>query len=183
MMLLLVSYIDSAGDAIATEKLWNNDDTNYFIINMSVRIFASLITFPPIQNKFVNQQNSSTIIIKLMMVRFLLLISMKYISFKGIIFFIQSSIDIFVGTMFMNDYLDKNKKIFRTSITTSKYYVPSSVAYFINENVPPLIKMILVFIITEIGKKIEIGLYFTIPIMLLAITAINMINYIQKKIK
>ena len=25
-MLLLVSYIDSAGDAIATEKLWNSKD-------------------------------------------------------------------------------------------------------------------------------------------------------------
>ena len=183
MMLLLVSYIDSAGDAIATEKLWNNDDTNYFIINMSVRIFASLITFPPIQNKFVNQQNSSTIIIKLMMVRFLLLISMKYISFKGIIFFIQSSIDIFVGTMFMNDYLNKNKKIFRTSTTTSKYYVPSSVAYFINENVPPLIKMMLVYNLIRIGKNIDIGTWFIFPIMIMAIISINLIPIIQKKIK
>ena len=34
IMLLLVSYIDGAGDAIATEKLWNSKDVNYFVINM-----------------------------------------------------------------------------------------------------------------------------------------------------
>ena len=83
----------------------------------------------------------------------------------------------------MNDYLDKNKKIFWNSSTNSKYYVSASFAYFVNENIPPFIKMILVFILTSIGKKIEIGLYFTIPIMLLAITSIRMINYIQKKIQ
>ena len=106
-----------------------------------------------------------------------------FITPKGIIFFIQSSIDIFVGTMFMNDYLNKNKKIFRTSTTTSKYYVPSSVAYFINENVPPLIKMGLVYNLIRIGKKIDIGTWFIFPIMIMAIISINLIPIIQKKIK
>tara|TARA_Y100001935_G_C17309298_1_gene514648 strand:- start:3766 stop:4983 length:1218 start_codon:yes stop_codon:yes gene_type:complete len=182
IMLLFVSYIDGAGDAIATEKLWNNNDSSYFIINMVVRIFASLITYPPIQQKLVNRKNNTKIIIKLMMFRFLLLLIMKYVSFKELVFFIQSSIDIFVGTIFMNDYLDKNKKLFMNTTSTSKYYVSSSVAYFINENVPPLIKLVLVYNLIQIGKKIDIGIYFIVPLMGFAIISIKMISIIQKKI-
>ena len=58
---------------------------------------------------------------------------MKYLEFKSFIFLIQCSIDIYVGTVFMNDYLDKNKQIFWNSSTNSKYYVSASFAYFINE--------------------------------------------------
>tara|TARA_B100001094_G_scaffold325760_2_gene380656 strand:+ start:6137 stop:7324 length:1188 start_codon:yes stop_codon:yes gene_type:complete len=182
IMLLLVSYVDGSGDAVATEKLWNSKTTDYFLINSIVRIVASFLTFPPIQ-KYISSKDNIKNITTLIIFRFILLVFMKFTIYKNVIFFTQCSIDIYVGTIFMNDYLDKNKKIFWNSTTNSKYYISASFAYFINENVPPLIKMILVFIITEIGKKIEIGLYFTIPIMLLAITAINMINYIQKKIK
>ena len=110
IMLLLVSYIDGAGDAIATEKLWNSIDIKYFVINMFVKIFASLMTFPPIQKKCINQSNNTSIITRLMIFRFLLLMSIKWIYFQEILFFSQCSIDIFIGTIFMNNYLDKNKK-------------------------------------------------------------------------
>ena len=108
---------------------------------------------------------------------------MKYVEFKSFIFLIQCSIDIYVGTVFMNDYLDKNKQIFWKSSTDSKYYVSASFAYFINENVPPFIKMVLVLILTQIGKHIEIDIYITLPIMSLAILCINTIPIIQNKLK
>ena len=183
VMLIMVSYVDGAGDAIAGEKLWNSKDINYFIINQIVKIVASIITFPPIKNMILNNNNNNKNVTKLIVFRFMLLIVMNFSNYKRIIFFIQCGIDIYVGTIFMNDYLDKNKKIFWNSTTKSKYYVSASFAYFINENVPPFIKMILVNILTSIGKKIEIGLWFTIPIMIVAISAINMIPIIQKKIK
>ena len=182
VMLLMVSYVDGAGDAVATEKVWNSKTTDYFLINSMVRIVSSLLTFPPIQS-YISSKDSIKNITTLIIFRFILLVFMKFTIYKKIIFFVQCFIDIYVGTIFMNDYLDKNKKIFWNSSTNSKYYVTASFAYFINENVPPFIKMILVFILTSIGKKIEIGLYFTIPIMLLAITSIHMIKYIQKKIQ
>jgi len=182
IMLLMVSYVDGAGDAVATEKVWNSKTIDYFLINSIVRIVSSLLTFPPIQ-KCISGVDKVKNVTGLIIFRFVLLVFMKFTVYKNIIFFVQCFIDIYVGTIFMNDYLDKNKKIFWNSTTDSKYYVTASFAYFINENIPPFIKMILVFIITSIGKKIEIGLYFTIPIMLLAITSIHMINYIQKKIK
>lgn len=182
IMLLLVSYVDGAGDAIATEKVWNSKTIDYFLINSMVRIVSSLLTFPPIQ-KYISSKDNIKNVTTLLIFRFILLVFMKFTIYKNIIFFVQCFIDIYVGTIFMNDYLDKNKKIFWNSTTNSKYYVTASFAYFINENVPPFIKMILVYIITSIGKKIEIGLYFTIPIMLMAIVSINMIKYIQKKIQ
>ena len=142
------------------------------------------MTYPPIQKIIgINQFNNTNIITKLMICRFILLACMKFTNFQEIIFFCQCSIDIFIGTIFMNDYLNKNKKIFLNSTTNSKYYVPSSIAYFINENIPPLIKMILVNILISIGKKIEIGLYFTLPIIILAIGSIKLIPFIQNKIK
>ena len=144
VMLILVSYVDGAGDALATEKLWNSKTIDYFLISSIVRIVSSLLTFPPIQNKIISNNNISNIVTKLMIFRFILLISMNWTNYKQIIYFIQCSIDIFIGTIFMNDYLNKNKKIFLNSTTNSKYYIPSSIAYFINENVPPFIKMILV---------------------------------------
>ena len=182
VMLLMVSYVDGAGHAVATEKLWNSKTTDYFLINSIVRIIASFLTFPPIQN-YISSKDKIKNVTNLIIFRFILLICVKYTVYKNIIFFVQCFIDIYVGTIFMNDYLDKNKKIFWNSSTNSKYYVSASFAYFVNENIPPFIKMILVFILTSIGKKIEIGLYFTIPIMLFAITSIRMINYIQKKIQ
>lgn len=183
LMLLMVSYVDGAGDAIATEKLWNSKDINYFVINQFVRIGTSLLTFPPIQKLFISSNNKSNYISSLIIFRFILLVSMKYLEFKSFIFLIQCSIDIYVGTVFMNDYLDKNKKIFWNSSTNSKYYVSASFAYFINENVPPFIKMVLVLVLTKIGKQIEIGVYFTLPIMSLAILCINTIPIIQNKLK
>jgi len=185
VMLILVSYIDGAGDALATEKLWNSKTIDYFLISSIVRILSSLLTFPPIQNKIINNNNIniSNIVTKFMVFRFILLISMKWTNYKQIIYFTQCSIDIFIGTIFMNDYLNKNKKIFLNSTTNSKYYISSSIAYFINENVPPFIKIILVTILTSIGKKIEIGLYFTLPIIILAIGSIKLIPFIQNKIK
>jgi len=183
IMLLMVSYVDGAGDAIATEKLWNSKDINYFIINQLVRIVTSILTFPPIQKLFITSNNKSNYISSLIIFRFILLVSMKYVEFKSFIFLIQCSIDIYVGTVFMNDYLDKNKQIFWRSSTNSKYYVSASFAYFINENVPPFIKMVLVLILTKIGKQIEIGIYFTLPIMSLAILCINTIPIIQNKLK
>ena len=184
VMLILVSYIDGSGDAIATEKLWNSKNIDYFLISSIVRIFTSLLTFPPIQNKIINNTNNiSNIVIRLMILRFILLMSMKWVSFKQIVFFSQCSIDIFVGTIFMNDYLNKNKKLFWNSNTTSKYYISSSFAYFINENVPSLIKIFMVYNLTKLGKRIEIGLYFTLPIMIFAIGSIKLIPIIQNKIK
>ena len=183
IMLLLVSYIDGAGDAIATEKLWNSKDIKYFVINMFVKIFASLITFPPIQKKCINQSNNTSIITRLMIFRFLLLMSIKWIYFQEILFFCQSSIDIFIGTIFMNNYLDKNKKLFWNSKSTSTYYMPASFAYFMNENIPPLIKIILVYNLINIGKTIDIGNYFIIPIMITAVCSMKLIPIIQKKIQ
>lgn len=183
IMLLLVSYIDGAGDAIATEKLWNSKDVNYFVINMLVRIFVSLMTFPPIQKKIIHQHNSPKIVTRLMILRFILLISMKWFPFQEVLFFCQCSIDIFIGTIFMNDYLDKNKEIFWNSKSTSKYYISASSAYFINENLPPLIKMILVYHLIKIGKTIDIGTYFVLPIMFVAIGSMKLIPSIQKKIR
>ena len=183
IMLLLVSYIDGAGDAIATEKLWNSKDIKYFVINMFVKIFASLMTFPPIQKKCINQSNNTSIITRLMIFRFLLLMSIKWIYFQEILFFSQCSIDIFIGTIFMNNYLDKNKKLFWNSKSTSTYYMPASFAYFVNENIPPLIKIILVYNLINIGKTIDIGNYFIIPIMITAVGSMKLIPIIQKKIQ
>ena len=184
IMLLLVSYIDGAGDAIATEKLWNSKNIKYFIINIFVRIFASLMTFPPIQEQIgINQINNTRIITRLMILRFLLLICMKWTILQEVLFFCQCSIDIFIGTLFMNEYLDKNKNLFWTSRTTSKYYISASTAYFINENIPPLIKIGLVYNLIKIGKKMDIGIIFVLPIMILAIVSIKIIPIIQKKIK
>lgn len=182
LMLLMVSYVDGAGDAIATEKLWNSKDVNYFVINQLVRIFTSIMTFPPIQKLFINN-NKNNYISSLIIFRFILLVSMKYVEYKSLIFLVQCSIDIYVGTVFMNEFLDKNKRIFWNSSTDSKYYVSASFAYFINENIPPFIKMFLVLILTKIGKKIEIGIYFTFPILLMVILCINMIPKIQNKLK
>ena len=183
VMLILVSYVDGAGDALATEKLWNSKTIDYFLISSIVRIVSSLLTFPPIQTKIIGNNNITNIVTKLMIFRFILLISMNLTNYKQFIYFAQCSIDVFIGTIFMNDYLNKNKKIFLNSTTNSKYYIPSSIAYFINENVPPFIKMILVNILISIGKKIEIGLYFTLPIMIFAICSIKLIPFIQNKIK
>ena len=83
----------------------------------------------------------------------------------------------------MNEYLDKNKNLFWTSRTTSKYYISASTAYFINENIPPLIKIGLVYNLIKIGKKMDIGIIFVLPIMILAIVSIKIIPIIQKKIK
>ena len=182
LMLLMVSYVDGAGDAIATEKIWNNKDINYFVINQLVGIVTGILTFPPIQKLFISN-NKNNYISSLIIFRFILLVSMKYVEFKSFIFLIQCSIDIYVGTVFMNDYLDKNKQIFWKSSTDSKYYVSASFAYFINENVPPFIKMVLVLILTQIGKHIEIDIYITLPIMSLAILCINTIPIIQNKLK
>ena len=83
----------------------------------------------------------------------------------------------------MNDYLDKNKEIFWNSKSTSKYYISASSAYFINENLPPLIKMCLVYYLIKIGKTMDIGTYFVLPIMFVAIGSMKLIPSIQKKIR
>ena len=61
--------------------------------------------------------------------------------------------------------------------------MPASFAYFVNENIPPLIKIILVYNLINIGKTIDIGNYFIIPIMITAVGSMKLIPIIQKKIQ
>ena len=109
--------------------------------------------------------------------------NIKSIHFKEFLFFLQCSIDIYSGTIFMNDYLKNSKNILWTSKSTKKYKIPVQIVYFLNENVQPLLKLYRSTYLILLGKQIDIGILYILPLLFFAICILKSISCIQNKIK